>query len=337
MLKMIEEIDSDDIISATSQRTGSSRRTTSSRRTSGSVRSTTSSAAILARAKAQSLKTKIEFTRKEVDLRRQESDLRCREEDIANALLLLGAEKNYAMAEAEAEVLESAELKENSPIVQGDLHLPTADSTDRTYDFVSEHFQRSNKLEELETKCDQSNEKKSQEKEKSVETDEKPLSEVKSQSEDKKADKEETKTTQPIQSPSEVEQSSESPNQPMKEQLNSISNMLVKKELVKSGLRKFRGNAGEYRSWKCSFQQATKDLDLKSFQEMNLILDSLEGEAKSLVQKIYAIHVDKPDLGLQRIWAYLDGEAWLTRSNRTGFDEESGAVQKNPTKGQHKT
>ena len=170
MLKMIEEIDSDDIISATSQRTGSSRRTTSSRWTSGSLRSTTSSAAILARAKAQSLKTKIEFTRKEVDLRRQESDLRCREEDIANALLLLGAEKNYAMAEAEAEVLESAELKENSPIVQGDLHLPTADSTDRTYDFVSEHFQKSNKLEELETKCDQSNEKKSQEKEKSVET-----------------------------------------------------------------------------------------------------------------------------------------------------------------------
>ena len=30
-------------------------------------------------------------------------------------------------------------------------------------------------------------------------------------------------------------------------------------------------------------------------------------------------------------------EAWLSRSNRTGFDEESGAVPKNPTKGQHKT
>ena len=58
------------------------------------------------------------------------------------------------------------------------------------------------------------------------------------------------------------------------------------------------------------FQQAIIDLDLKPFQEMNLVLDFLEGNAKSLVQKIY--------------------EACLTRSRWTGLDEESGTVQKDP-------
>ncbi|PIK34624.1 hypothetical protein BSL78_28552 [Apostichopus japonicus] len=84
---MIEEIADSDDIKDSSHR--------------GSSRSTTSSAAVQARAKAQALKAKFEFTKKEANLRQQEREL-------ANALLLLGAEKDYAMAEAEAEVFEAA-------------------------------------------------------------------------------------------------------------------------------------------------------------------------------------------------------------------------------------
>ncbi len=152
MLKTIEEINSDDVTCATSQRTGSSWRT------AGSLRSTTSSATVLAHAKAQSLKTNIEFTYKEADLRHQEADLRRLEEDVANNLLLLGAAKDYAMAKSEAGFLELAVMKEISPTVQEELQ-PTADSAIRTYDYVLEHFLRSDKLEEPETKCDNSNEK----------------------------------------------------------------------------------------------------------------------------------------------------------------------------------
>ena len=282
---MIEEINSDDVTCATSQRADSSPRT------AGSFKSTTSSAAILARAKALSLKTKMDFTHKEADLRRQEAELRRQEEEVARSLLILGAEKEYAMAEVEAEFLESAALKEHSLYTQENLQLPTADSAVRTHDYVSKHFLRGNELEKTETKCDMSNVQRPQIAAEAV-------TDV-----ELKSNKEDTKVTQV---PGKVDQTTEFPNEAMKEQLNSISNMLVQKELVKSSLRKFRCNAGEYRAWKGSFKQATKDLDLKPFQEMNLILDSIEGETKSLVQKIYAIHVNKPDLGLQRVWSYLD-------------------------------
>lgn len=122
---MIEEINSDDVTCATSQRADSSPRT------AGSFKSTTSSAAILARAKALSLKTKMDFTHKEADLRRQEAELRRQEEEVARSLLILGAEKEYAMAEVEAEFLELAALKEHSLYTQENLQLPTADSAVR--------------------------------------------------------------------------------------------------------------------------------------------------------------------------------------------------------------
>ncbi|XP_038063243.1 uncharacterized protein LOC119733951 [Patiria miniata] len=82
--------------------------------------------------------------------------------------------------------------------------------------------------------------------------------------------------------------------------------MLVKKELVKSGIRKFKGSAGNYRAWKCSFQQATKDLELKPYEELNLVLGSLEGETEMFVQRIYSIHIDRPEEGLKRTWEYLE-------------------------------
>ena len=264
---MIQDIDSDDGESARSQ---SSRRTASSRRTEGSQRSTTSSAAILARAKAQALRARVDFVQKEAELRRKE-------EDIARALLLLNAEKEYAMAEAEAEVLETAAAQEMSSSNNKELPLPSVNPEVRTTHFVEAHFKK-----------------------------EMPPASSDVKGETFKAIKEELQSLKDsLQTRSPPQQPSSPAHHHLKEEIHSISNML-KKDLVKSGLRKFRGLAGEYRAWKSSFQHATQDLDLKPFQETTLILDSLEGRDKNLAERICASHVDKPDLGLQRIWAHLD-------------------------------
>ena len=305
---MIEVLDSDDATSASSRRTQASRGTSRS-----SLKSNTSSAAILARAKAESLKKKVEFTHKEAGLRRQE-------QDVARALLLLSAEKEYAMAEAEAEFLESAVLKEGSASIQEELHLPVVDSAVRTSNYISHHFEKP--------------ETESPKKEKpAIKIEEKSPPVAQPVIPDKKDA--EIKPALPSQSVPK-DKLPDPPSPPIKESLNSISNMLVKKELVKSGIRKFGGSAGDYRAWKCSFQQATKDLELKPYEELNLVLGSLEGETKSFVQRIYAIHVDRPEVGLKRTWEYLEkkhGSPEAVERDLTGRVEQ---FQKIPPKGSTK-
>ncbi|XP_071833874.1 uncharacterized protein [Apostichopus japonicus] len=252
---MIEEIADSDDIKDSSHR--------------GSSRSTTSSAAVQARAKAQALKAKFEFTKKEANLRQQEREL-------ANALLLLGAEKDYAMAEAEAEVFEAAASEGGRSIIRPNLSLPKVDPQHRTTQYVSEHFPESPKA---------------------GENDELQADPVYHTSHHAGLEG-------LVRKP---ERLKEEPRNGMSvSHLNSFSNMFLKKELVKSGFRKFSGNPGEYRSWRGSFKQATRDLELKPIQEIDLIIDNIEGNAKVLVQKIYDIHVDRPELGLKRIWAHLD-------------------------------
>lgn len=92
---------------------------------------------------------------------------------------------------------------------------------------------------------------------------------------------------------------------------SSFSNILMK-ELVKSSIRSFKGNPGEYRGWKESFKQATKELRVESHPRIyniiiyNIIISNIDGDTKSLIKRISDIHVSDPSLGLQRIWAYLD-------------------------------
>ncbi|KAJ8031579.1 hypothetical protein HOLleu_24812 [Holothuria leucospilota] len=303
---MIEEITDSDDTKGSSQR--------------GSLKSTTSSAAIQARAKAQSLKAKVEYTKKEADLRQKETEL-------ASALLILGAEKDYAMAEAEAEVLEAAASEEGRSVTRPNLSLPKSNPMLRTTAYVEEHFsegprpKKEENLDDLAHGTSPNIEAHIPESKAGVHSEFGgpvygpdvhakevfPGSGETTQNNEPKPDPNQGSTENvegPVGKPS---VKGEDPrNDRNMVQLNSISNMLLKKELVKSGLRKFSGNPGEYRSWKGSFKQATGDFDLSPIQEMDLIMDNIEGNAKALVQRIYDIHVDRPELGLKRIWAHLD-------------------------------
>lgn len=83
-----------------------------------------SSATNQTRDKAQALQTKTEYT-KEADLWQQETEL-------ANALLTLEAEKDYAMAVAEAKVLEAAVSEEGRSMIRPNLSLHKVDPVYRT-------------------------------------------------------------------------------------------------------------------------------------------------------------------------------------------------------------
>ncbi|XP_038077337.1 uncharacterized protein LOC119745185 [Patiria miniata] len=88
--------------------------------------------------------------------------------------------------------------------------------------------------------------------------------------------------------------------------ISEVSNMLMKKELVTSGLRMFNDEPGAYKSWKASFKQATAEIKVKPSQEMDLMLKWLGKDSCKLVTPIHSIHVDRPDVGLSRMWNLLD-------------------------------
>lgn len=162
-------------------------------------------------------------------------------------------------------------MKDGSAGIREELQLPVVDSAVLTSSYISHHF-----------------EKPETEKEKpAIKIKEKSPPEVQPVIPDKKEDTE-TKPALPLQSVPK-NKLPDPPSSPIKESLNSIGNMLVKKELVKSGITSFGGSAGDYRAWKCSFQQAMKDLELKPYEKLNLVLGSLDSETKSFNQRIYAI------------------------------------------------
>ncbi|KAJ8020558.1 hypothetical protein HOLleu_40182 [Holothuria leucospilota] len=339
--EMIQEIDSDD--------------TKTPSHHSGSNRSKASSVAVQARAKAQALKAQLEYVKREAALRKQEAEL-------ANALLLLGAEKDYVMAETEAEVLEAAASEDERSILSLKFSLPKSDPKHRTSEYVSHHFGETPTIlnfgetsqpvndgmqDPKHTISDRGQSNDNHRKESTGDSFTKqpppgegpPLQHPQDpgknaipdnhtindqvQSNDNNHTKEDTGgslTKQlspgggpPLQNPTDPGKNAPPDIRTIEKtsvesviDASSFGNILMKKELVKSSIRSFKGNPGEYRGWKESFKQATKELDLSPIQEVNIIISNVDGDTKSLIKRISDIHVSDPSLGLQRIWAYLD-------------------------------
>ncbi|XP_071950330.1 uncharacterized protein [Antedon mediterranea] len=332
-----------------------------------SHQSSTSSAAVRARAKVEALKTRREFAH-------QEAALKAKEQQIANAMLLLEADKDLAMSEAEAKVLEAAaEEQDIGWYSSRDLGIPVSDPVVRVQEYLltdaDVFFPADGPTEPLEARFHPIAQPQFQPSiQASVQSPVGAPAQLPVQAPMRSPVEPQFQPAfrAPIQSPVEVtmqppvqpefqpafrapvqspvEVTMQPPVQPefqptsqlpvrtqfqphtqasvqlpvppkvelnpnetplLKENLNSISNMMVRKDLIRSGIRKFSGKISEFRAWKASFKQATKDLDLKAFQEMDLILDSLENEPRTLLVPIHGIHTDRPEVGLPRMWEFL--------------------------------
>lgn len=80
----------------------------------------------------------------------------------------------------------------------------------------------------------------------------------------------------------------------------------ARRELVAAGLLQFNDRPQNYRAWKRSFQNATRDLDLTPSEEMDLLFKWLGKESAEHVERIRAIHINHPAAGLDMIWDRLD-------------------------------
>lgn len=88
--------------------------------------------------------------------------------------------------------------------------------------------------------------------------------------------------------------------------VNDFVRYLARRELVSTGLLKFNDKPQNYRAWKRSFQSAIRGLHLTSSEEMDLLLKWLGKDSAEHVERIRAIHINRPDAGLTMIWNRLD-------------------------------
>ncbi|KAL7880692.1 hypothetical protein SRHO_G00029460 [Serrasalmus rhombeus] len=94
--------------------------------------------------------------------------------------------------------------------------------------------------------------------------------------------------------------------QPKSSNVSDLAIYLARRDLVTAGLKTFDNQPANYLSWKSSFPNATEGLDLKSSEQLDLLIKWLSGEALQHAKRIRAVHISQPDTGLYMVWQRLD-------------------------------
>lgn len=81
---------------------------------------------------------------------------------------------------------------------------------------------------------------------------------------------------------------------------------LTRNSLVTSGLTTYDDQPMNYWSWKMSFQNATKDLELSAAEELDLLAKYLGKESAEQVRRIKTVNIKNPTTGLFMAWRRLD-------------------------------
>ncbi|XP_075707313.1 uncharacterized protein LOC142741872 [Rhinoderma darwinii] len=297
---------------------------------SGSSRTSIREAAAIARAKAEAAKAKASFTEQEIQIKLEKARLEA-------TLEKLTVEKETAAAIAEAEFLEAVELPEienRRDVLQPELEHQ--DPEQRTLQYVYQHSKSEYDTDfQLNTKGFIN---------KPSHPDYSDRQKVDYQSPYCKQDKTHQRETgynnfsseQKIKNPLQLRETpfaseryyagcnkSETPNRygrtphmhsdhtpvvgsNVNQATMDFARFLVRRELVTKGLVKFSDRAENYRAWRASFQNATRDLDLSCSEELDLLVRWLGSESAEHAKRIRDINVNYPDVGLKRVWDRLE-------------------------------
>ena len=284
--------------------TGSIKSKTSSRR------SKTSTMIAAKQAKAEAAKVKYEFSEKEALLKLQQSELEEQEQIAAAAaarkktelqiqLKLLEEKKAITAAQVEVDVLESSLGSARGGSVKL-RHIPEDDPKVRTAEFVTSqipYYQTAPPL-ELNPSVPAF-----------VPREEQPIPEVVNQN---------PTVLYPQQPVIEPRQSQVTysphippaiPQQETSSQLvNDFSKFLLKKDLLLSRLSVFNEKPENYMVWKISFKCIMADLNVSSFEELDLLVKWVGPDSSNQVLNIRAAHANNPKLGLEMAWERLDNK-----------------------------
>lgn len=81
---------------------------------------------------------------------------------------------------------------------------------------------------------------------------------------------------------------------------------LAKRDLVSGGLTRFTDKSEDFWAWKTSFCNTIEGLNLKSCEELDLLIKWLGDESSVHAKRIRSVHISHPAVGLRMVWERLE-------------------------------
>ncbi|XP_065944078.1 uncharacterized protein [Magallana gigas] len=88
--------------------------------------------------------------------------------------------------------------------------------------------------------------------------------------------------------------------------VENLTQFLLKKDLLMSRFSSFNDKPDSYQTWKASFTNIVKELNISAFEEMDLLIKWLGPESKRFASSIRGSNINDPVKGLYRIWERLE-------------------------------
>lgn len=85
-----------------------------------------------------------------------------------------------------------------------------------------------------------------------------------------------------------------------------LARFLAKSHLITEGLCKYDDKPENFLSWKSTFKNTIAELGLSALEEINLLVKWLGPESSQQAQRIKAVSIHKPTVGLTMIWSRLE-------------------------------
>ncbi|XP_043977905.1 uncharacterized protein LOC122833959 [Gambusia affinis] len=267
-----------------------------STRSCSSKRSSISSAALKARAKAEAARAQLAISEKEAAIMKQKTELE------AN-LHILSSQKAVAAAEAEVAVYEEEEvlskMEQDYPLVG-----PPASPKQRTAEYVQKHSDISFEgfllpadplacHKAAREQCEKAMKEEMDNNSSHIAETAKPkVAHIAQQRE---------RLNPPILHPFHT------PQTPTEAQgVQEITKYLTRREMLSSGLLQFDDHPENYWSWKMSFQNAIKDLNVTAQEELDLMVKWLGAESGQQAKRIRSANVFSPTVALDLVWQRLE-------------------------------
>jgi hypothetical protein len=102
------------------------------------------------------------------------------------------------------------------------------------------------------------------------------------------------------------------PNRPSDSSSNSDQNLMksciefmARRELIANKIEKFDNSPENFDTWKLSFKNMTRNINITPSEELSLIIEYTTNESKKLVQKLRNAYIENPEKGVAEVWTKL--------------------------------
>ena len=87
--------------------------------------------------------------------------------------------------------------------------------------------------------------------------------------------------------------------------MKSCIEFVARRELIANKIEKFDNSPENFHTWKLSFKNMTRNINITPSEELSLIIEYTTNESKKLVQKLRNAYIENPEKGVAEVWTKL--------------------------------